>query len=151
MGYVPPRPMFDSEPQRTRVKAPDTELLAITRGERADASVRRLGWFVLGALVGACVVWAATSDVKADVYRARLWVASELRSLHGHDDASDVSTANAPAPAPAVGPMTTPPIPTVDVGRLPRSTPRPPATATSPTFAAPSPGAPALPHAPGPR
>jgi hypothetical protein len=150
-GYVPPRPTFDSDPQLTRVKKPDVELLAITRGEMHGARVRRLGWFVLGALVGACVVWSATSDVKTDVYRARLWAASELRSLHGHDDASDAAPlASAPAPAPAVGPASVAPIPTVDIARLPRSTPHAPATATAPTFA-PSPGAPVLPHAPGPR
>jgi hypothetical protein len=151
-GYVPPRPTFDSEPQMTQVKAPDIELLAITRGKMPGGQVRRLAWFVLGVLVGACVVWAATSDVKADVYRARLWAASELRSLHGHDDASDATpSASAPAPAPAVGPLTVAPIPTVDIGRLPHSTPHAPATATAPTFAPSSPGDPVLPHAPGPR
>jgi hypothetical protein len=148
-GYVPPRPQFDSDPQLTRVKAPDVDLLAIAGGSARSAGVRRLGWFVLGALAGACVVWFATSDVKADVYRARLWAASELRALHGHDEADASPATSAPAPAPAVGPLTVAPIPTVDVGRLPRSTPRTPATATAPTFA--SPGAPALTHAPGPR
>jgi hypothetical protein len=153
-GYVPPRPTFDSEPPMTRVKRPDPALLAMARGEVRGAHVRRMGWFVLGALAGACAVWFLTSDVTADVFRARVWIASELRSLHGHDDAGDATapSASSPAPAAALRPMTVPPIPAVDVSRLPRSTaPRAPATASSPTLGPSSPGAPALQHAPGPR
>jgi hypothetical protein len=159
MGFVPPRPTFDSEPQRTEIKAPDPSLLAISRGDAQRARLRSFAWFLCGALAGACAVWSRTRDVPADVYRARVWVASSLRALHvaDRDEGSPApvasSLAPAPAPAPAAGTLVSMPVPTVDVATLPRASehsarPSPPA----PTPVAPvQPGAPVLAHAPGPQ
>jgi hypothetical protein len=145
-AYAPPRPDFDA-PQPTLVKAPDATLLKMTRGEVRAAHGARLGWFLFGALAGAAAVWSVTRDVPSDVFRARLWAASELRALHGRYVASDATFSSAPAPAPGSIPSN-PPIPVVDVERLPRV---PPAPVTPPAAAPNAPGAPALAHAPGPR
>ncbi len=147
----------DSEPLLTRVREPDPTLLAATRGGRgatASPGLKRFGWFVLGAGAGALVVWLATGDAIADVYRARLWVAAELRALHGQTDAADpaASSSATPPPPEAAQSPTGAPMPTVDVERLPRAVPRPPATTISPPSFPPSaPGAPVLQRAPGPR
>jgi hypothetical protein len=151
MGYVPPRPVFDSEPQRTEIKAPDPSLLAFSRGKAQRARLRSFAWFLCGAFVGAVAVWGQTRDIPSDVYRARAWAASSLRALHmrGREDAVQAPAVPSPAPAAAVGPLASTPVPTVDVSTLPRvsdSTPRP-----SPVAPAVQPGAPTLAHAPGPR
>lgn len=155
MGFVPPRPTFDSEPQRTEIKAPDPSLLAISRGKEQRARLRSFAWFLCGALAGACAVWSQTRDVPADVYRARAWAASSLRALHmrDHDDGSPAPTVPSPAPAAAVGPLASTPVPTVDVSTLPRASDRAArASAPAPAPVVPvQPGAPALAHAPGPR
>src|SRR5205814_3234099 len=85
-SYVPPRPEFDSEPQLTRVTPPDPSLLALARGNtlklRRGRKRAAILWFTLGALSGGAAVWSVTSDVRADVYRARIWTAETLRALH---------------------------------------------------------------------
>jgi hypothetical protein len=144
----PPRPRFDSEPQHTRVKAPDPTLLALARGDAQSARAWSLAWFLCGALVGAMAVWSQTRDVAADVYRTRLWVASSLRALHDGREEAPVAL-SVPATAAAQVPVLAP-VPVVDVSTLPRADRNPRslgATAPAPT----QPGAPALSHAPGPR
>jgi hypothetical protein len=149
MGYVPPRPAFDSEPQRTEIKAPDPSLLAFSRGKAQRARLRSLGWFLCGALVGAVAVWTQTRDVPSDVYRARAWAASSLRGLHMHgEDGAPAPSVSSPAPAAGIGTLASTPVPTVDVSTLPRVSDRTPrASPTAPV----QPGAPTLAHAPGPR
>jgi hypothetical protein len=149
----PARIPYDSEAGLTQVGAPDPSLLALSRREEEAALApslerrpRRAVWFGLGVLVGGILVWAATNDVSADVYRARVWAASTLRSVRGHaGEAAAPATSATVASAPAV-------IPTVDVTQLPKASDeqvQPPTGAPAATL--PAPGAPALPHAPGPR
>jgi hypothetical protein len=168
------RPRADSM-DMTRVGAPNPILLAMARGAQ-PRQPRRITWFMLGTLVGGLVVWCATSDVRADVYGARVWTADVLRSLRGAPSSPaedvtplhvDAEIAPVPPPAPssppsgvaaprAPAPVATEvakDVPTVDVAALPR-TPAPdvpvaaePVTSDAP----PSTAAPALPNAPGPR
>lgn len=140
--YLPPRPAFDSEGSLTRVDAPDSTLLAIARGENPSRRGPSVGWFVVGVLAGAIAVWLATGGAPGDVYRARVWIADELRALHSH-----LSEAPSPAPAPTAArsapsssAAAAPNIPVVNVSDLPRSpTPAAPAaSATSPAVASPT-------------
>jgi hypothetical protein len=121
-----------------------------------------LALFVFGMIVGGALVWAATNDVTAQVFRARLWAASTLRSVrahaHGADDlpaasaAPVVGGATASPAAPGALNSPAPAIPTVDVTQLPKAREervQPPGT--PPVSLPPAPGAPALQHAPGPR
>jgi hypothetical protein len=111
---------------------------------------RRLVWFLFGLGVGAAafVAWAALGDVTADVYRARLWAASTLRSVRGR--AVDDAPVPLPASTVAVAPQV---IPTIDVTQLPKAASEPAqAPRVAPALAPPAPpGAPALQQAPGPR
>ena len=94
-GMRPPLPSFRPRADSmdmTRVGAPNPILLAMARGGK-PSQPRRITWFMLGTLVGGLVVWCATSDVRADVYGARVWTADVLRSLRGAPSppAEDVS------------------------------------------------------------
>ncbi len=158
---------IDLEPARTRLELPDPSLLALARGDadrsreeggsgpdappaRADRPSRmRFFWFVLGITVGAGIAWAvASNDLSPEIYRARVWVAGTLRSIRGKAEPEAP-----PAPVKAVSTPAPAAIPTVDVTQLPkaREEQAPAPVSTVPTLAAPSPGAPALTHAPGPR
>jgi hypothetical protein len=134
----------------THFGPPPASLLALARGEPDEQPARprtkplRALWFCLGLLVGAGVVWSAKGDVRADVYRARMWVASHLRAMrpHGKPIASVDAAPGAAGPA----------IPTVDVADLPREGDEATAKPSAPTPQAPAvAGSPALRHAPGPR
>jgi hypothetical protein len=110
----------------------------------------RLVWFLFGLGVGGIVAGVAATDLSADVYRARLWAASTLRSVRGH--VTDDVPAPTATPAPPVLP-TPPVIPTIDVTQLPKAATE---QAQAPSAARPlappaAPGAPALQQAPGPR
>jgi hypothetical protein len=158
---APPPPLrlpLESDPGLTEIGVPDPSLLALSRGEpgkqsapgtqprpRPEPKPRRLLWFLFGLLVGGMAVWSATSDVTEDVYRARMWAARTLRAAGGHADA--------PQPGPGPGPVTAPAaIPTVDVSELPRAKEeKAQGASTGAAVAPPSPGAPALENAPGPK
>jgi hypothetical protein len=146
-GYTPPRPAFDSESSLTRVGIPDASLLRMARGEDPRPWGTRIRWFLLGVFVGVTALWIATSDAPADVYRARLWVANQLRGLRGRT--LDYAT-SPPASSSVADPGS---IPTVDVTDLPRAVVPPLAPPVSPAPSSPptAPGAPTLDHAPGPR
>jgi hypothetical protein len=172
-SYVPPRPAFDSEPQLTRVTAPDAELLALTRHAKTPAARRgrkRLAffWFVVGTATGGTAVWCTTRDVRADVDRARVWITDALHALHSQatGETSDAPAAAVPAPSaadapsvnaasapatqaptaqPAAQPSSQDGVPTVDVGQLPH------ARGNDPSSSSPPLGAPTLTNAPGPR
>jgi hypothetical protein len=135
------RMRFDSG-EMTHVAAPNPTLLAIARGAQgaggAAAPPRRLTWFAFGLSVGVVSVWIATSDVRGDVFAARLWMANVLRSFHGQVAASDETTSVTTVTPPEQAPEATQAaqaapgagIPTVDVSQLPRTKPpAPPPTA----------------------
>ncbi|MGO8993220.1 MAG: hypothetical protein ACLQVI_07815 [Polyangiaceae bacterium] len=156
-GWTSPRPRLESEPGMTQIGSPPASLLALARGEADEAAAgrkapkpRRVLWFVLGLMVGVGGTSAAKGELSADVYRARMWIASSLRAVRAHGGENQVvatTTAAAPTGAPVV-------IPTVDVSELPRVKEEPAqAPSGGPTSVAspPAPGAPALQHAPGPR
>jgi hypothetical protein len=155
VGFPPARAPHDSEAGLTQIGPPPPQLLALARREperevRAPSRGRPVLWFLLGLLVGASGVWGAKSDVRADVYRARAWVASSLRAARGHGKEQ-------PASAGATVQVTAGAIPTVDVTELPHAREeRPPNAARSIVAPAsvvspPAPGAPAWRHAPGPK
>jgi hypothetical protein len=161
--YVPPRPELDSN-DMTHISSPPPKLLAMARGEDAKAeaarakkmATRRVRWFALGVLVGGMCVWSVTSDVRADVYGARIWIADSLRSMHAMSKPSSAVEAPAPEPDQATPTDPAPPkkasaktaaaVPTVDVGVLPHAQGTP-----SPSLRSQSTGAPVLANAPGPR
>jgi hypothetical protein len=168
---------FEAEPLSTRVDVPGPSLLALARGEleaarepapqeaeergeeeqepeervEDEAPKRelrtRLAWFGFGIVVGAAITWSAASDVSADVYRARVWVASTLRSIRttATADVSALPVENGAATSPQSA------IPTVDVTQLPKVREEAPGPTAAPVSTPTSPGAPALQHAPGPR
>jgi hypothetical protein len=118
----------------------------------------RFGWFVLGLGVGGIIAWAASSDVGADVYRARLWAASTLRAVRGHVAGESAPVAaRAPAVTASAAPTVPIAIPTIDVNQLPKARDEqgPPLEPPQAQGATPAPirapGAPALQQAPGPR
>jgi hypothetical protein len=157
---APLRLPLESDPGLTRIGMPDPSLLALSRGEPGKQSApdappgpraeskpkpRRLLWFLFGLLVGGVAVWSATSDVAEDVYRARMWAARTLRAAGGHPDAPQPGPGPEPVAAPAA-------IPTVDVSELPRAKEeKAQGASTGAAAAPPSPGAPALENAPGPK
>jgi hypothetical protein len=161
------RESLDSEAVTTEIGEPDPSLLALSRQApppapdppaaepepRRGGGYSRLAWFVLGAFVGGTSVWAVSTDLKADVFRARTWVASTLRSVRAHaHPGEDVHPASPPTPSAELAAPPGPVIPTVDVSQLPKvreEQVQPALTTPAPSPLAP--GAPALPHAPGPR
>jgi hypothetical protein len=132
-----PKLDFDAN-EMTRVNAPPPALLAMARGATVQAP-RRWLWFLLGTGTGALAMWLAIGEVRTDVYAARVWAATTLRSLRG---ASDPVPEGAPIDTPSSAPSREA-VPTVDVSQLPHADP-------APAIAAPKTGAPALPNAPGP-
>jgi hypothetical protein len=159
-------PEAGSAPSVTRVSAPDQSLLALARRDEAEReestdsrpirrfSAKRFFWFVFGIAVGTGlawgIAWVAASDVSAEVYSARVWMASKLRAIRPHPG---IETPAASSALPDALPV----IPTVDVTQLPRAREEREEQAPSqgqnvaPASAPPAPGAPALQHAPGPR
>ena len=155
------RLQFDSG-EMTSVASPNPLLLAIARGERPKVP-RRLTWFALGMTVGALAVWCATSDVRGDIFAARVHIASILRSLRGEGEPPPATLVTEGGGASIDQAAHAPAIPTTDVATLPIAKTAP-AQATNPaTIAAPATpaieaatptllnGAPTLPNAPGPR
>jgi hypothetical protein len=142
------RGAFESEAGLTKVGTPDPSLLALARGEtRRKPESQRLVWFLFGVIFGGGAVWAVTSDVSAEVYRARVWTAQTLRAVRAH------ATGGAHAEVPAAATAATTAIPTVDVSELPRAKEEAPqkGSVAAPVVAPTAPGAPALKSAPGPR
>ena len=154
------RLQFDSG-EMTQVASPNPMLLAVARGEMIKAP-RRLTWFAAGMAVGAIAVWFATSDVRADIYAARVHVASILRSLRGQVSADDppaalvIERSELPATGGSANDANArPAIPRGDVAQLPHAKGASQASQalpiSNPPVAAPPPGAPTLANAPGPR
>ena len=113
----------------TRVGAPNPMLLAIARGAK-PSQPRRITWFMLGSLVGGLVVWCATSNVRADVYGARVWTADVLRSLRGAPSppTEDLTPSHVDAPLAPLAPPEPPTPPSSVAAPVAAPTASPPAS-----------------------